>query len=96
MRFLRSFRQRGSVVNLSADMSTKSYTVACLWDAEASVWYVAETDVPGLATEAATLEEMERKLMRMIPELLELNEAGQPRQRVPFELIARKHEFAPA
>ena len=85
-----------SVVNLSADMSTKSYTVACLWDAEASVWYVAETDVPGLATEAATLEEMERKLMLMIPELLELNEAGQPRQRVPFELIARKHEFAPA
>jgi predicted RNase H-like HicB family nuclease len=78
------------------DMSTKSYTVACLWDAEAGMWYVAETDVPGLATEAATLEEMERKLLQMIPELLELNVAGQPRHRVPFELIARKHEFAPA
>jgi predicted RNase H-like HicB family nuclease len=77
-------------------MSTKSYTVACLWDDEAQVWYVAETDVPGLATEAATLEEMERKLMQMIPELLELNDADQPRQRVPFELIARKQEFAPA
>ena len=78
------------------DMSTKSYTVACLWDDEAQVWYVAETDVPGLATEAATLEELERKLMQMIPELLELNDADQPRQRVPFELIARKQEFAPA
>jgi len=77
-------------------MSTKSYTVACLWDDEAQVWYVAETDVPGLATEAATLEEMERKLLQMIPELLELNDADQPRQRVPFELIARKQEFAPA
>jgi predicted RNase H-like HicB family nuclease len=77
-------------------MSTKSYTVACLWDDEARVWYVAETDVPGLATEAATLEEMERKLLQMIPELLELNNADQPRQRVPFELIARKQEFAPA
>ncbi|HWM71183.1 MAG TPA: DUF1902 domain-containing protein [Steroidobacteraceae bacterium] len=77
-------------------MSTKSYTVACLWDDEAQVWYVAETDVPGLATEAATLEELERKLMQMIPELLELNDADQPRQRVPFELIARKQEFAPA
>jgi predicted RNase H-like HicB family nuclease len=77
-------------------MSTKSYTVACLWDDEAQVWYVAETDVPGLATEAATLEEMERKLLQMIPELLELNNADQPRQRVPFELIARKQEFAPA
>jgi predicted RNase H-like HicB family nuclease len=77
-------------------MSTKSYTVACLWDDEAQVWYVAETDVPGLATEAATLEEMERKLIQMIPELLELNDADRPRQRVPFELIARKQEFAPA
>jgi predicted RNase H-like HicB family nuclease len=77
-------------------MSTKSYTVACLWDHEAHVWYVAETDVPGLATEAATLEEMERKLLQMIPELLDLNDVGRPRQRVPFELIARKQEFAPA
>jgi predicted RNase H-like HicB family nuclease len=77
-------------------MSTKSYTVACFWDDEAHVWYVAETDVPGLATEAATLEEMERKLLQMIPELLQLNDADHPRQRVPFELIARKQEFAPA
>jgi hypothetical protein len=33
-------------------MSTKRYTVTCHWDKEAEVWYVAETDVPGLATEA--------------------------------------------
>jgi predicted RNase H-like HicB family nuclease len=37
-------------------MSTKRYTVTCHWDEEAEVWYVAETDVPGLATEAATVE----------------------------------------
>lgn len=75
-------------------MVTKSYTVACQWDAEAQVWYVAETDVPGLATEAATLEEMERKLLRMVPELVELNESGGPSGDVPFELIARKQELA--
>jgi hypothetical protein len=34
-------------------MSTKRYTVTCHWDKEAEVWYVAETDVPGLATEAS-------------------------------------------
>jgi hypothetical protein len=77
-------------------VSTKTYTVACLWDDEARMWYVAETDVPGLATEAATLEEMEQKLLRMIPELVELNDSHQPRRQVPFELIARKHELAPA
>jgi predicted RNase H-like HicB family nuclease len=77
-------------------MSTKTYTVACLWDDEARVWYVSETAVPGLATEATTVEELERKLQRMIPELLELNNAHESRQQVPFELIARKHEFASA
>lgn len=77
-------------------MSTKTYTVSCLWDDEARTWYVSETDVPGLATEAATLEEMERKLQQMIPEVLELNDTLESRQQVPFELIARKHELAPA
>jgi predicted RNase H-like HicB family nuclease len=76
-------------------MSIHRYTVTCLWDDEARVWYVAESDVPGLVTEADTIEEMERKLLDMIPELLELNGALPPqRQPVPFELIARKHELA--
>lgn len=77
-------------------MTTKTYTVACLWDEEARMWYVAETDVPGLATEAATLEEMEQKLLRIIPELIELNDGSATRRNVPFELIARKHELARA
>lgn len=74
-------------------MHTKTYTVSCHWDSEASVWYVAESDVPGLVTEAPTLEAMEAKLMRMIPELLELNEGLEGPVAVPFELIARKREL---
>lgn len=75
-------------------METKTYTVTCRWDDEAHVWYVADSDVPGLVTEAETVEAMDAKLRRMIPELLELNEgAGAPRA-VPFELIARKRELA--
>ena len=68
---------------------THTYTVTCHWDDEARVWYVAETDVPGLVTEAATLEQLEQKLLVMIPELLELNVPGFTAP-VPFELIARK------
>jgi hypothetical protein len=75
-------------------MSSKRYTVTCHWDKEAEVWYVAETDVPGLATEAATVEEMEDKLLRMVPELLSLNEPPRSNQTVTFELIARKDELA--
>lgn len=75
-------------------MHTKTYSVSCQWDPEASVWYVADSDVPGLVTEASTLEEMEAKLIRMIPELLALNEGLERPVAVPFELIARKRELA--
>jgi len=70
-----------------------TYTVTCRWDEEAGVWYVADSDVPGLAYEADTLEEMERKLQAVIPELLELNQPDYVPGPVPFELIARKREL---
>lgn len=72
----------------------KVFTVTCQWDPEAAVWYVSESDVPGLVTEADTLDAMEAKLMCLIPELLELNEGVAPTRPVPFELIARKREAA--
>ncbi len=74
-------RRLGPVMEI-ADMSTKRYTVTCHWDEEAEVWYVAETDVSGLATEAATVEEMEDKLLRMVPEVLALNGAPGPSEPV--------------
>ncbi len=47
--------------------------IRCEWDDEARVWYVAESDVPGLAVEAETSEAMLRKLEAVVPELLALN-----------------------
>ena len=44
------------------------------YDPEAKSWYVFDSDVPGLATGADSLEELEAKLPSMIVELLELNE----------------------
>jgi predicted RNase H-like HicB family nuclease len=72
----------------------RTYTVSCEWDPDAGVWYVSDSDVPGLATEASSFEALELKLQAMIPELLELNAAADPREPVPFELITRKHELA--
>jgi predicted RNase H-like HicB family nuclease len=48
-------------------------TVTAFWDKEASVWIAESADVPGLITEAATLEALSTKLEAMIPELLEAN-----------------------
>ena len=71
----------------------KIFFVRAEWDQEAKVWVATSDDVPGLATEAETLEALSTKLESLIPELLEANgvplEAG-----VPFELLARRFSVA--
>jgi len=46
------------------------YHVSAFWDEEAKVWVATSDDVPGLATEAETVELLLGKLRVMIPELL--------------------------
>lgn len=63
------------------------------WDADADVWVATSDDVPGLATEAETIEALSLKLESMVPELLDAN--GYPDgPEVPFELLARKFSVA--
>jgi hypothetical protein len=63
------------------------------WDPDAKVWTADSDDVPGLSTEAETVEGLMSKLEVMIPELLELN--GWPAQdEVPFEILIRRFETA--
>jgi predicted RNase H-like HicB family nuclease len=54
------------------------FAVAAVWDPEASVWVATSDDVPGLVTEAETLEALEAKLQTMVPELLRENEVAIP------------------
>jgi predicted RNase H-like HicB family nuclease len=74
-------------------MSERTIIVHAEWDEEAGVWVATSDDVPGLITEAETVERLERKLQNMIPELLELNDhlCGQAAN-VPMNLIATKRE----
>lgn len=75
-------------------MDRLMFTVRAEWDAEARVWYVAESDVPGLAAEADTFEELARDLMVLVPELLELNAhlLDEPvHGQVPLTLLAAQH-----
>jgi predicted RNase H-like HicB family nuclease len=68
-----------------------TYTVTCRWDEEAHVWYVADSDVPGLATGADTLDELVQKLQTLIPELLELNDALPGAPDIQFVVHAEQH-----
>jgi hypothetical protein len=49
------------------------YQVDAFWDNDAAVWVATSNDIPGLATEADTLEALSQKLRDMVPELLRLN-----------------------
>lgn len=63
--------------------------VRAFWDEEAGV-YVAESEqVPGLVTEAETVELLAAKLETLIPELLELNAPGRSDPR-PVSLTAER------
>lgn len=74
-------------------MRERVYRVAANWDPEAEVWVATSEDVPGLATEAATMEELTKKLRIMIPELLEANRLLSPEAELSFELTSHRQEW---
>ncbi len=76
-------------------MLPKQITVHAEWDAEAGVWVATSDDVPGLITEADTVEALADKLTVMIPELLEANDAlvGVTIGDVPVNLIAHREQL---
>lgn len=61
--------------------------VYAMWDEEAKVWTVRSDDVPGLATEAPTLDALVPKLQVMIPELLDANGYAEGDD-IPFKVQA--------
>jgi hypothetical protein len=68
----------------------ESIVVKAEYDAEAQVWYVAETSLPGLNAEADSVEELVQILPAMIQDLLEEDGAWLPDQpdTLPLEVIA--------
>jgi len=70
--------------------------VEAVWDPDASVWVATSDDVPGLVTEADTLETLAERLRVMIPDILAANgllprdiESGS----ISFELTGHREEL---
>jgi predicted RNase H-like HicB family nuclease len=73
----------------------RAFEVTAFWDPEASVWVAQSDDVPGLVTEADTVEQLVAKLRVMVPELLEANGVlGTDVEDVPIRLIAEREVHA--
>lgn len=49
------------------------WTIRAEYDPEASVWWTADSDIPGLAADAPDLERLAEKIGAMLPDLLQLN-----------------------
>jgi hypothetical protein len=68
-------------------MPERVITVLAFFDAEARVWVAESDDVPGLITEADTVEQLIGKLQVLIPELLEENDVHVDLAKVPMSLM---------
>jgi hypothetical protein len=81
-------------VLFSSPMAAMVYHVRADWDSEAGVWVATSDDVPGLATEASTIETLTEKLRTRIPELLKANElvSGDQPRAISFELTSHRQE----
>ncbi len=62
------------------------YEIRIEWDATAGVWYIEDSNIPGLVGEAATLESMMVLLRDRIPEVLEANH-GAMQSDIPLRIL---------
>lgn len=63
----------------------RSYTIYAKWDDEAQVWFVDQTDIPGLVTEAPTPEQFIEHVKELALDLIEMNDSVS--NDVPVELL---------
>jgi hypothetical protein len=65
----------------------KPLQVRAFFDADAKVWVAESDDVPGLATEAQSMDLLIEKLKTLIPELLAENGLASSGD-IPFRLVS--------
>jgi predicted RNase H-like HicB family nuclease len=71
-------------------MPERVITVLAFFDAEAQVWVAESDDVPGLITEADSVEQLIANLRVLIPELLEENDGKDVPPEIPFSVMLRE------
>lgn len=69
-----------------------TFYVWAKWDAEAGVWYTAESSIPLVNSSGDTLEELRERLLLLIPDLLE---DQMPPGAVLHIIAEREDELAP-
>ncbi len=76
-------------------MSDRVVTVCAAYDDEAGVWYVEDSNLPGLVTEARSLEALRAKLPAIVEDIIEANGLDMHGD-IPIEVTARAQTIAHA
>lgn len=79
--------------NLTVEGMSTLIVVKAAYDPEARVWFVEDSDVPGLRAEGASLEALVDKLPAII---VDLREDDAPEGEVAVEVIAHARTRVPA
>jgi Domain of unknown function (DUF1902) len=69
-------------------MNAHAITVRAAWDGEADVWFATSDDIDGLVVEAATMEELETKVLAAVADLLELNGSVSDQPEIPVHILS--------
>ena len=69
-------------------MAGRLIVVKAAYDAEAGVWYVEDSDLPGVNAWAPTVQELSEKLPAVVLDLLEQEGEEGDLDDVPIEIIA--------
>ena len=68
------------------------FHVNAIWDDDANVFVATSDDIPGLVTEAGSLDSLERKLAVMVPEMIEENAVPHEGAQIDYVLrVERLH-----
>jgi hypothetical protein len=72
----------------------KTFVIDLMWDPEADVYVATSDDVPGLATEAGSLDALIERVKAIVPELLRDNGilTGQSSRHLSLSFTARRSE----
>jgi predicted RNase H-like HicB family nuclease len=69
------------------------YEIKAMWDPDAGVWVASSEEVPGLCTEAETLEILIEKLKTIVRELLQVNGVVFPPHQLSFHIVSERTEM---
>lgn len=71
-------------------MSKSLILVRAHWDEDAGVWVATSEDIPGLVTEADSLEALRDKILVLIPELMEANAIASDLNEIVVQILAEQ------